>query len=482
MKKIIKVSLLLFILLALWHSFRQFSVMKLDGDIAESVLPYAGVQKTFDDPTGIKTIINNDPHSGPNRFFSHYFLHKTFREIPLLLQNFCDPIESVYYTAAIAKLAMLIMLVFLLAVIITGGCRIASLKFLITTIILLPLPHGIGIIDKSVSYSFFYAFPLVFLLLYYIPIFFNLLHDKTIKMNWILIVLWSIFAVISCFSGPLNSPVILITNAILFFYLFHQHWQTNNDKSLYQKTLHAIKTIRRRYYLFLIPISVIALYSTFLGTYTNVYPDLQSSVKNLYLLLPEGIWKILTTTGSYSIMLLLLILNYFMVILPYKNEPQSKKILGLYRFLIAFSSFYILLLPFGGYRPYRPLLLRHDTILPVTILLIITVVYTFLFVLKHLKTEKRHYYLKPVYLAIVLLFFIFFAGRNMVRTFNDCEKSSLYAISQSKEDVVVLYNDCSVIGWEPVYQPEETKNYAELMYLWNMTNRVKLYYNAPQTN
>ena len=110
MEKTLKLILyflsLVLIILALSKSFKQYYHCSLDGDIAESVLPYPSVQKTFDDPIGIKTIINNDSHWGPNRFFSHYFLHKTFRKIPFLLQNSYEPIDSVYYTAAIAKLIM----------------------------------------------------------------------------------------------------------------------------------------------------------------------------------------------------------------------------------------------------------------------------------------------------------------------------------------------------------------------------------------
>ena len=55
-------------------------------------------------------------------------------------------------------------------------------------------------------------------------------------------------------------------------------------------------------------------------------------------------------------------------------------------------------------------------------------------------------------------------------------------ISNSKEDVIVLENDCSVVGWFPIYTPEESKDYGELLYLWNITDKPKLYYNRPQTN
>ena len=168
------IGLLIFILFNLSNSFKQYYAATLDGDVVESVLPYSGIQKTFDDPTGIKTIINKDNHHNPNRFFSHYFLHKTFRVVPPIFQKFVDPVESVYYTSACSKLVMQLIILLLLATIICGAINIFSLKFISTAAILIPffqtngwrLVCEIGIIDRSVSYCFFYTLPLIFLLLY----------------------------------------------------------------------------------------------------------------------------------------------------------------------------------------------------------------------------------------------------------------------------------------------------------------------------
>ena len=298
------IVLLLFLLFDLSNSFRQYYVGDLDGDIAESVLPYPNIQKTFDDPTGIKTIVNNDKHLGTNRFFSHYFLHKTFREVPLLLQKFCSPIDSVYYTSAIAKLFMHISILFLLSIIISGRINIFSLKFVATAAFLTPFFQGngrllareMGIIDVT-SYSFFYAAPLIFLLLYYIPLLLEFLHDRKITMNWILVILWAIFAIIACFSGPLIPPTILIINTILCIYFFLKNWKQNGNKNIV-KTL---KSIPKRIYLFVIPISFLALYSIFLGTYINAYEDIRPSLKELYVILPQGIFQKIFASISYSI-------------------------------------------------------------------------------------------------------------------------------------------------------------------------------------
>jgi len=482
-KILLSLILFLFITLSLSKSYKQYAVSSLDGDVAESVLPYPAIQKIFDDPTGIKTIVNNHKHQGTNRFFSHYFLHKTFRELPILLQHFFDPINSVYQSIAITKLIIQILILFLLTVIISGKTNIFSFQFLISAAVLIPffqtngkyLAHEIGIIDKYVSYCFFYALPFIFLLIFYLPIFLEHLHQKIMKMNWFLVVMWIIFAIIACFSGPLNAPVILISNLILLLYQFFCNFQAYSSKSLIRKGLYALKSISLRNYLFIIPITILALYSTFLGTYNNHYEGLLT-LKEIYLLLPKGIFKSFTTL-SYIIFFALLISNYLIVYYKFNKDIQIKRIFGLYRFLIIFSLVYLLLLPLGGFRPYRPFILRYDTILPITVLSIITICYTSLFILRQLKTEKWTPSIKIIYPTVFLLLLIFFLLRNKTYVYNECEKTSLYLISNSKEDIVVLDNDCSVVGWEPLYLPEESKNYGELLYLWRITDKPKLYYN-----
>ena len=477
--------LLLFILLGLARSFRHYYVARLDGDIAESVLPYPPIQKIFDDPVGIKTIMDHEKHQGPNRFFSHYFLHKTFRILPQFLQKFTDPIESVYLTAAISKILMHILILLFFVMIINGKINFFSLSFISTAALLIPffhtngkyLAHEIGILDNSASYCFFYALPLIFLLIYYLPIFYELIHHKRIKMNWLLILIWSMFAIMACFSGPLNSPIILITNLLLFLHLFYKNWKANVVTSFHQRIKLCFLKIDKRFYWFLFPITFLAFYSSFLGTYNNVYSDIQLSLTERYSILPKGVFKSFTTV-SYIIFLFILISNYLIVSLKYKQDSQTKIIFGLYRFLLVFSLLYIILLPLGGYRPYRPLILRYDTIIPITVLCIITICYTSIFILKKLKIEKWTYFLKSVYPSVFLIILTFFLIRNKTYFHNECEKPSLYIIANAQEDVVVLYNDCRVVGWEPIYYPEESKYYGELLYLWNITDKPKLYYNV----
>ena len=487
-KVVLYIVLFAFLAFDLSNSFKQFCVARLDGDILESTLLLPAVQKTMDDPTGIKTIINNDKHSIPNRFFSHYFLHKTMSELPLFLQKFYEPIDSVYLSGAIAKLAMQMLLLFLLAVIVIGKCNPFSLNFIIASVFFTSffqtngraLANEIGIIHGSISYSFFYPMPLVFLLSYYVPLFLELLHSKKMKMNLVLGILWAIFAIISCFSGPLNSPIILITNLILFVYLFIKNWRTNENKSFSLKCVQTFKNIPRRVYLFLLPIAFLSLYSIFLGTFNSDYSDMQLSLKEMYAVLPKGIWNSFFTSVSFSMILFLLLANYLIIRLKYKDNPQSEKIVSLYKFLILFGFLYVLLLPLGGYRPYRPLILRFDTILPITILSMITICYGFLFILKRFLSEKWTYYLKTIYPLLFLFIVLFFTFRDNYVVQNECERASLYLIAQSKEEVVVLENNCAVVGWGTFSDPEESTHYGELLYFWKITDTKKRWYNLPE--
>jgi hypothetical protein len=49
---------------------------------------------------------------------------------------------------------------------------------------------------------------------------------------------------------------------------------------------------------------------------------------------------------------------------------KGKKMIRILMWIGIFTFMYIMLLPFGGYRPYRPRIIRYDTFMPVTIALI----------------------------------------------------------------------------------------------------------------
>ena len=101
--KLISILLIIFLVEDLTYSFFQYYNTPLFGDITVSVLPEVHVQKLFNDPFGFDIIKNGKKQFNPNRYFSHLFLQNYFRKMPLFLQKFVSPINSVYLSAAIAK-------------------------------------------------------------------------------------------------------------------------------------------------------------------------------------------------------------------------------------------------------------------------------------------------------------------------------------------------------------------------------------------
>lgn len=73
-----------------------------------------------------------------------------------------------------------------------------------------------GIIDPSVSYTFFYAFPCVLLLMYLMPIILQHFHGKKPLHKVFIKLLWIPFSFVICLSGPLNPGIVLIFSILMF--------------------------------------------------------------------------------------------------------------------------------------------------------------------------------------------------------------------------------------------------------------------------
>ena len=457
----------------------QYKNFTLDGDFAESVIPKPYLNDLMADPLGIKAVTEQERHFASNRFFSHWIFMKTFRTLPLALQSITNPIDSVYLACAICKIAMHISLLILLTIIITGETKFFKRKFILVAAFLSPFFQGngfvrkMGLIDPSMTYSFFYAMPAIFLLLYFLPLILELFHGKSFKMNWFTIILWILLAFLICFSGPLNPGVVLIVSMILLLYKFIQNFTAFNKISFLSRCYKSVVYIPKKYYLYLIPISLLALYSLYVGSFNSAGTIADVSVLELYKKLPRGIFKIFTST-PWVIIILLLLFNYLIIGLKYKDDSDKRKLFLLLKFVLIFSIIYILLLPLGGYREYRPYILRYDTIIPITLFAFILIGATTLFLLK-----KNIFRLKLLYPSIIVIILAIFVFNDKIIIHNICEKESMKYIAQWEDDVVMLTNNCAVISWIPYYTPEEGYYFGELLYLWRITDRPKLYYNQP---
>ncbi|MFY9152618.1 MAG: hypothetical protein WAO52_11415 [Prolixibacteraceae bacterium] len=187
--KLLIIVLIVFILGDLTYSFLEYYYIPLDGDISAGVVPSGDVQKVLDDPFGFHLLASGEKHVNPNRFFAHFTFKEYMQRVPLWLQSWTDPITSVYFSCALAKFVIHFLVIFILATLIAGTKNMLNKNFLIVATLLIPLIQAngywghMGIVDKSTTYTFFYALPLVLLMLFLMPFYRFLVENEKSKIN-----------------------------------------------------------------------------------------------------------------------------------------------------------------------------------------------------------------------------------------------------------------------------------------------------------
>jgi hypothetical protein len=448
-------------------SFIQYYNTPLFGDLAGAVLPDKIVQPVFDDPFGFQVIKTGETHPNPNRFFAHYAVTSYFQYFPLWLQNVTNPIDSVYLASAAAKLIIQLMFIYILSFFISGSRNPAKRNFLIAAILIVPLfqVYGfwsrMGIVDKSIVYTFFYALPLVMLMLFFLPVFNWLMHRR--KINNIHYFYMAPLIVILPLSGPLVPAVVLIVTFLIFLNLF--------IRSSNRNLMAFLKTIPMALYILLIPINLWSMYSLFLGFYNPSYSDEMISLAERFSRLPEGIYSQLFHSLGFPLMLLFIGTNTWYI--RKINNHDGKNLTRVLTWIGIFTLMYILLLPFGGYRPYRPRIIRYDTFMPVTVALIYYFGASTYFLLHHFKGNTKQKYVAAVLLCLLIFTFADMKGIGS----NRCERQAFIKMAGSDESVISIPKDCFVLDWQNNHDFMQSKKKAELIYYWRITDREILFYN-----
>jgi hypothetical protein len=140
----------------------------------------------------------------------------------------------------------------------------------------------------------------------------------------------------------------------------------------------------------------------------------------------------------------------------------------------GFAGLYILLLPLGGYRPYRFNLLRNDSILPVLLGLLFAFGLSTLHLLWQLPPRVRRWY--GAGLLLLLGIFLNADRRLWLRENNACERQALAQLARAPEPIVRLPAGCTVMSWLPVTHYSQSAANADLLYYWGITPTRKRYY------
>jgi len=188
-----------------------------------------------------------------------------------------------------------------------------------------------------------------------------------------------------------------------------------------------------------------------------------------------GVVKYFTTSIGFSLFVLIIAVNTFIIRKQFYT-PEGKTVLKGFKWVVIFAIFYLFLLPLGGYRPYRPYSIRHDTFIPVMIALLFLYGISTYFLLNNLRLGFR-----KGYLAGLVLVFAFYTIADHIK--NDDfikERAGLELISKTEGQIIQLPHDYKVMSWLPFSDPLQSEFNSELLKFWRITSEKKLYFNTEQ--
>ncbi len=462
MKRIVEkyLPLLLFVLLLIdfGYSFVQYLHCNLDGDMAEGILRANRVDKVFHDPFGIGVFFSHECYPNPNRFFSHWSFSYYFQTFPLIIQKYFSPIDSIYISCAIVKLLFKILFIYLIASLISGTLNVLKRELLVAAIIITPLFQTfgydgyMGVIIQSITYFFFYSIPLCLLVLFFVPVYFSLRNKSIINFPTKILMLFLV--IILPFSGPLIPGIVIIACPIFIVYYHKQPLS---------------RFIFHTFILF----TIISLYSLYIGTLGSENFENAShtiSIIERYSRLPLGIYNHLTQKIGLSLLLGAIIINT--IIINNGHHQNGKPILKLFKALGLFCLLYLLLLPLGGYKIYRPNTLRFDTIMPITICMIFIYGLSTYFLINNINNKFRTLYV----LGIIFFLSIFIIADKPKFDNNNCERQTLKTMATSSDNIVLLGADCNVLSWNKIKDYKDSELPAQLLFYWHVTSEKKYYY------
>lgn len=446
-------------------AFFQYNNTPMDGDMAAGILPNWDVQMIFDDPFGAGVILGGEGHPNPNRVVAHWLFMEYYQHSPILLQSFTDPISSVYLASAIAKLLCHIAFLLLISFVALPGPMCTTRNVLMSMALLSPLVQfegfnwSMGLVANSPAYLFFYALPCIWL-------FAAVLSYRSIFLGrtsmWRTLLLGA-SCVLLPFSGPLVPGLILLLAAA-----FAAHrWLVAGT---------GFGTLSRTALSMLVASALLSAYSLYLGTFNTTYEDGIPTIWERYSRLPAGIVDVMDENIGLPLLLFAVVVNT--ALLWTACGSSGGRLLRWHGVLLLVVLLYIVLIPLGGWRPYRDNLLRSDTLVPVTFLLM-CVVASGCWAVQQQRAPWRWVHLTAVLAGVA----VFVNADLYFEVQNACERRSLEAIRAADGPEAVLKERCGVMSWDegtPGAAGSELN--ARLLEVWRITDHYRTYrYGAEHT-
>lgn len=458
------------------YSFFLHYHFRLDGDTVGIVYPVRGYDVVLRDPLGYSAIVKGEKYAGTNRWFAHASMYFLFNDFYNFIGKFRENrVENLYIVQSIGFVFAQLMIWFSIVLYVSSNfLRKGIVYVLITSLLVIPFFHvnafflRLTIIDISIAYTFAYALPFSLLLIYFYPFYINLIKEKegNIFSKVFYYLIWILLGFCVAFSSPLNPILgVFFSISILAYKLVKVR------QKLKISLFNSIKKLQISYWLYVFTFGIICLYSYYLGTLNVENFTVQKSLVDRYLIFFKNFYSFFITS-PYSILVLYIIFCRYLL-KKVNIEVIHRNQMNLLLLVIIVCVIYVLLLPMGGYRPYRPIILRYDTIMPLNLFLIITSIYYLLLII----------YYKPISLKfIVILCFLFFISFGF---FEDCtiikhrddEYINLTKIASCKKDTILKFTQSTtILNWQYVTEPEQSVNTSLMIKKWKINSNTVLFY------
>ncbi|UOG75219.1 hypothetical protein MTX78_01155 [Hymenobacter tibetensis] len=471
------IALVLFVLGDLVYTFAQAYQFPLEGDMTSIVLPDQECQKVLTDPFGWSVLTRDEVYVAPNRFFAHAAMVSYFKSMPFALQRIVDPISSVYAACALFAVGVQALLLYVLGVYITGSYRLSNRNIWVVMALLVPLfqmagyNDQMGIIDHSITYTFFYAFPMTLLLLLLLPFYQAAYHNQKFRVSWPGRVALVGLMVVLAFNGAIITGAV----AVLFFGIcLHwvvRQWQSGAREQVGQ-WLERVRQIPTLPVALLGLFTLLCLYSLYIGLNEKEGTDATLPLWDRYTRIPAGIFWQLRKLGL-PVLLAVALINAQLIRRLVPSTADSRQILQILKWLGWFSLIYLLLLPLGGFREYRALIVRRDSVMPLIMGLMFFYGLSAYYLLQHLPAQARRWYITGVVLVSTIYIN---ADSFVIKENNLCERRGLERLAQATEPIVRVSAECTIMSWWKINRPEYSETNAQLLQYWGITKDKKLYY------
>lgn len=443
-----------FILFELYYAFQQYFHSPFDGDFLPIYLPTDNYRQVLQDPFGFELLKTKEMYSATNRFFSHFALIQWFNGGIKISEIFSlDPVKSLFVTSALFRWTIHIGLSLMILRYVRAFQKISFSQSILAYAFILSFFHfgtssymQIGMIDQAVTYTFFYGLPTLIISFFYWPFYKRIFRPGPFKLYEYIGL--SIGVVVLPFFGGFMAPLLLFINGIIIPAYLFRGWK----KSFSSNSKTAL--------LYLSAITAWSLYSFYISSFNNENSS-DVALAERYLILFKGLKEYFTYSLVYVWITGILVFNYFLL---RKSVANTNLIYALF---IGVFALYIFSLPLGGYRHYRPWIIRYDVMTPVTFLLICAIVSGGISILKRYQNTNALRKLSIVYFTFFILFGISDYHRYNKRDFQ--QKQLRQIQSAENNSTVYLNKDEPLLIWFPhEFGPHHQRNIMEFMKRWKM--------------